>query len=390
MKAKKNGGYSLIELLVAVVILAIIAAPFLHSFVVSAKANAKARKVEEAAIAGQNVMEELKAADIETIKNDPGTTITEVTGGRIITFTSESIFVGNRVFEAKVTLDSTAAAPAPGATASDPEAENEITDYNRESLAQLYSMDSQYDGIYVQPADQDTLMAGEFGVVTSTMGNLYRNIVVNISKSGDDTAAEVETKYICGGVEKYASPQRQYIYSNTDASVKLRNVYIFFYPMYNSNGTTAKETITINNNDCIPVNVYLIKQPQTTGNESLYKVNVRVVEKNRTQYLEDGKLKPLTRVRTNLSPTADLTQTPQVYQQLAQLTYSTDGVNFQPQKVVNSGGVSKSFGAEELLELKNLNAEEVDDRVYRTKVEVYERDDAGHEVLVSLTGTKEK
>ena len=51
MKAKKNGGYSLLELLVAVVILAIIAAPFLQSFIMSVKTNEKAKKAEQATIA---------------------------------------------------------------------------------------------------------------------------------------------------------------------------------------------------------------------------------------------------------------------------------------------------------------------------------------------------
>lgn len=396
MRTKKNGGYSLIELLVAVVILAIIVTPFLQSFLVSAKTNAKAKKVEQATIAGQNIMEELKAADIEAVIEEaagkPGTTITEdpVTGGKVISFESEDVTVDNRIFQARVTLDSNATPPAPGAAATDPEASNEITDYNREALAQLYSMDSSQDGFYVQPLNLDTQMAGKFGIVTETMKDMYRDITLNIDKTGDTTTAEVEVKYTCNGVEKNTFPRKQCIYVSSDAETKLRNIYLFFYPMYNSTGGIPKETITIQNDDCIPVNVYLIKQTGMPGNEAHCKVNVRVLEKGRTEYVKNGVLTPLTALRTNLSETEDLLSVPAVYKQLEQLTYSTDGISYQPQKVVNSGGNSYIYSAEELLQLKGLSAEAAGDRVYRTTVEVYEKDDTGHEILVSLTGTKEK
>lgn len=390
MKARTNGGYSLLELLVAVVILAIIAAPFLHSFLISVKTNEKAKKAEQATIAGQNVMEELKAADIEDIEANPIAIITNApgNGGKVITFTTEDITVDNRVFQAKVTLDSRAVSPAEGADPIvDPEAKNEITDYNRDSLAQIYKMDRQQDGFYVQPAELDTQMASKFGVSADTMTNIFREITLDINKTGNNTTAEVGMKYTCNGVERYTTPQRQCIYTNTDASVYLRNIYIFFYPMYNSNGGIPKETITINNNDCIPVNVYLIKQKVgVTGNEALYKVNVQVMEKNRTEYIEDGVLKPLTTIRTNLSAKEDLSVIPLKYKQLAQLTYSTDGISFQSQAVV----AGSTYPAEQLLELKGLSADAAYDRVYRTTVEVYEKDDAEHEILVSLTGTKEK
>ena len=70
----KNAGFSLVELLIAVIILAIIVVPLLHGFVTSARMNGKARQTQRAITVAQDLMEGLKAYDIEELKeqfNDP-------------------------------------------------------------------------------------------------------------------------------------------------------------------------------------------------------------------------------------------------------------------------------------------------------------------------------
>lgn len=72
--ANKNAGFSLVELLIAVIILAIIVVPMLHGFVTSARMNGKARQTQRAVTVAQDIMEGLKAYDIEELKaqfNDP-------------------------------------------------------------------------------------------------------------------------------------------------------------------------------------------------------------------------------------------------------------------------------------------------------------------------------
>lgn len=64
-KERNNKGFTLVELLVAVTILAIIVVPFMQSFVTAAKTNAKAKKIQNATELASNVMEELKSNDIE-------------------------------------------------------------------------------------------------------------------------------------------------------------------------------------------------------------------------------------------------------------------------------------------------------------------------------------
>ena len=65
-----NSGLSLIEVLIAMVILAIVVTPFLHSFVTTTSANTKARRMQRATVLAQSVMEGLKAGpDVDKLSN---------------------------------------------------------------------------------------------------------------------------------------------------------------------------------------------------------------------------------------------------------------------------------------------------------------------------------
>ena len=66
-KRINNKGMSLVELLIAVTILAIIVVPLLHSFVSSARINRKAKITQKLTTMGQDVMEGLKAYNVEDL-----------------------------------------------------------------------------------------------------------------------------------------------------------------------------------------------------------------------------------------------------------------------------------------------------------------------------------
>lgn len=67
MKHINNKGLSLVELLIAVVILAVIVVPLLHAFVTSARINAKSKKELRETAAAQDIMEGLKAYSVEDL-----------------------------------------------------------------------------------------------------------------------------------------------------------------------------------------------------------------------------------------------------------------------------------------------------------------------------------
>lgn len=66
-RQQNNQGFSLLELLIAVIILAIIVIPFLNSFVISATSNKRAAQTHRATLAAQNIMEGFKADTLESI-----------------------------------------------------------------------------------------------------------------------------------------------------------------------------------------------------------------------------------------------------------------------------------------------------------------------------------
>lgn len=67
-KLNKDAGFSLLELLIAVVILAIIVIPLLNLFLSSNKLNIRSRQTLRATTAAQDIMEGLKAYNMEEIK----------------------------------------------------------------------------------------------------------------------------------------------------------------------------------------------------------------------------------------------------------------------------------------------------------------------------------
>ena len=74
-----NEGFSLIELLIAIVILSIIVVPLLHSFVTSARTNAKSRNTMHATAIAEDVMEQFEAHTLEEMADTYGQPSTDFT-----------------------------------------------------------------------------------------------------------------------------------------------------------------------------------------------------------------------------------------------------------------------------------------------------------------------
>lgn len=68
----KNAGFSLIELLIAVIVLAIIIVPFSRSFISSSRMNGNSRRLQRATTVAQDIVEGLKAYNIDELKEQFG------------------------------------------------------------------------------------------------------------------------------------------------------------------------------------------------------------------------------------------------------------------------------------------------------------------------------
>lgn len=79
-KNKKNKGFSLVEVLVAIAILALMSIPILKSFQTSAKINRLARRTENADVCASEVMENFKSLSLEQLKERYAGSYTESNG----------------------------------------------------------------------------------------------------------------------------------------------------------------------------------------------------------------------------------------------------------------------------------------------------------------------
>lgn len=64
---KNNKGFTLLELILTVVILALVTAPFLSSFVSASRANQKSKRIQEANELGEYIIEQFKATSVDQL-----------------------------------------------------------------------------------------------------------------------------------------------------------------------------------------------------------------------------------------------------------------------------------------------------------------------------------
>lgn len=444
-----NRGFTLIEVLIAMVILAIIVVPLLHTFVSSSRTNRIARQRLRQTTTAQDIMEGLKACtieelayqfnypdashatnplievknefhvlnrslvhgDIKEIRLSGGSYADAVRGEEAATradVTASMYSVNNGVdyefqpsidghyyfklcdvaiqadpnvrYDALIHLD--AAKYRAGGTAS-----NLV---NAEEVVNIREMNNLYDAFYTSTENEiyDVL----FYINTMCSPTVYvlkehlnRTITIDVEEhlvAGETvTTANIYTKYIAVGVgpggtnieyEPLGATGAQ-IFNNMDTEMELRNVYLFYFPLY---GSTAKDEIIFNNTDKIPLTFHITKQEPSTVTTALmsaernYKCDVKLYDGASSQ-------KVIT-LRTNLGRNLYDAHTPGV-------------VNARPLYISYFlNGVSKT---ETDLGVTNLSGEEVNDRLFDVTIDLYEGGAAAagfpaDQLVTTLTGSK--
>lgn len=326
----KNAGFSLVELLIAVVVLAIIVVPFARSFVSSSRMNGNSRRLQRATTVAQDIVEGLKAYNIDELKeqfNNPldGFYIvdsrlvhgkieedTALESDGVYYFKMENFQIQNVEYDALIKID--ASVYGEGTTVHD-------NAFNVSDMAKPGSVIKNRDGSYAQPVgltravleaiqddgdfelgDPGALVIPEdeefsFKIFKNMGGRIERTITLDISKDpavGTDENgnpivycnANITFDYECkyNGITKH-------FYGKMGTSVGVinnvlctpnkmtsGNFYLFYYPCYEAQA----DNIIINNTSGEPYQVFIVKQVEIKSDLDS--------EGNQQQLLSDAQL----------------------------------------------------------------------------------------------------
>ena len=334
LQLNKNAGFSLVELLIGVTILAVITVPLLHMFVTSNKINAKSRLTLRATVLAQDVMEGLKAYGVEELKEQfSGSGDFEMVGTALLTspdvayyedvakeiaenganpedatkanpglyyFVMKNVTMEKSLFDVLVTVDARAY------STENPDASGNVTykSLNNNRAAQIAGVDQSADAWYqqtktfeesvLQDVKEHYHIAEDVTYETTGLTFKGREIMVSFEDGGLDadnnqlTDAKITYKYTFGysgeaDYESYGSPLRERIYEYPCGSFTGSNFYLFYYPLYQG----KDDKITFECKQTNPLNLYVAKQldtdltdAQLNAAEIGYKAVVNVIDTN--------------------------------------------------------------------------------------------------------------
>lgn len=280
LNKKNNGGFSLVEVLVAVAILALISLPILNSFMSSSKLNKSARQMEHCNTVGQLITERCKSLSLTKLINSVGSAEygfdkvekTDFAGQKIYTFDTVALDSNGNTyldsssgdkFYVRVTLDPTDYADT--GSGSDNK-NNNINSYNMPSFADVQN-DKNF-AIMSQIFEHDQSAAASLGVGS---GDVHREVTVNVvsdkmNKIIDGVSKTVYTQVVKLVVSYKTNDNSKEVTYNYDigssdviagdASSSYKNIYLFYNPfdVYSTTSTVTSQG-TLQSRDKVTFNV---------------------------------------------------------------------------------------------------------------------------------------
>lgn len=387
MRSRDERGFTLVELIIAISILAVVVIPISLAFMTSTRLTMVTRRQQRANTAATNVMEDIRADDPNQLIADKNLTADE--NGVYSYSTTEE--VDGETYTVAVQLD-------PNYDSTD--LNDETTDYNAAKLASFYSIDGTSDASFaIRTADDDEAALeladkirpseknydGTNSYADNVRKRMYRDIDLIITDNGSATRVDASVTYhIETGTAVYSTdPISQCVFSSShddSGNSRLENIYLFFSGLTSSRKSSPQETVTIYNETAsadqpVPVDVYLIEQSQS----SRYGMNVRVRDTGRSasdMLTSEGDLSVLTTVHTNLDEDA------------VTCRYATlSGAAFVKSHTV-SGHI---YPASEMIGFRGNETGRMFDSdttgIYKVTVKAYRGSNEGGEPLVTLTST---
>lgn len=419
-----NEGFSLVELLIAIVILSIIVVPLLHSFVTSARTNAKSRSTMHATAIAEDVMEMFEAHTLEEMsdiyKSDTpagftNTAVKDDTTG-IWTYTLRDDSTTSGTYDVVVKVD--------------PTAYSAVNSVDRVDISNLAG---NLNAVYSEAADGALEAYSYFG------GGLYtpdiiqkttRKTEINIDSSkinvtlatGDVVETEVylvtaSTTYQCdpavlatGRSADYPQTGADYVIFSNEDSVRSRaaqvndaselgnqlaNIIVCVQPRvesahYDGGRQAIVDRIVINNPDDVETNLLVVEQEVTQDRKEM------VQDICGTDYasmrLKYGISLELREAWPGWMPTPGTTQTSAgtLRTNLLDETAGLTAYVFENSSMTGAGaGTGLDYElAKKIMSVTNLTPTRTQDRIYDIEVKVYAQDKITDGTpIITMTGT---
>ena len=246
-------GFSLVELLVAIAMLGIIAAPLLHAFVTSAMTARKSYDMGELTLAAQTAAETVEADSMKAISAKALVSA----DGKQYDYTISDVG-GKGRFDARITLSATP-----------------YDSVNSVSVTQYSPMDA----VFSQPggsSDPDALAAQQLSLdaiaAGGAVGKITRDIALSITEAGGNYAYACTYSYTASvnyppGTDtahlpmslSYSAPYSFYT-GKLGAATELTPLYFFFAPSAADTGVYDDHIVVTHTGGTTPVNVFLAAQ----------------------------------------------------------------------------------------------------------------------------------
>lgn len=325
----KNAGFSLLELLIAVTILAIITIPMLHMFVTSARINGKSRITLRATVLAQDIVEGLKAYHIEEIQDQfNGVEDFEMLNNSVIAggctyredvdreepgkyyFILKDAKLENSKFDVLISVDATGYAEGASPTRLTPLNVKDVakvtsTEKNSGYTQKKLWIDSMHEEILEEIKDQNNLGVPESAQDFNIVGLSYKRII-NIKLYDDGTFIDDEGNTITKTnatiyyMYEFSYGGKSYTYSypsagdpNPCGNFEGDNFYLFYYPLYGAEW----DKIVFECKQSKALNLYIAKQVYETMSdaelnaaENAYKAVVNIEDPSKDHFT----------IRTNL------------------------------------------------------------------------------------------
>ncbi|MDO4965772.1 MAG: type II secretion system protein [Lachnospiraceae bacterium] len=255
-----NNGFSIVEVLVAVAILAVVFAPILKTFSTAASVNGRAQKVQNVTSLAEGVMEDVKGKSIqellelgnirtdvtfEAFDKDGNHTESDITKGKKYTVFYEDITATQGItYDAKVTIDTDKYSTDKSSMSEGDEGYSDISDANIRELPQINKVDShnhavisweinQYDDKALEnlAAENSTSGGGVSALKTSYAYSAEKDINITIKEDSGLTKISCEIEYKPGNSTDKSLKYLVYNgYFEDQATAPLGgpNVYLFY------------------------------------------------------------------------------------------------------------------------------------------------------------------